>query len=254
MYKFFNKEMPSSFVYWSDSSGCLHHNGEYEIKDVKDLPLALQRAFVDLWSDAYGASCYLAEYEKEYYIALEVTYDTYSSEDAGEYDYVVGELKKSAEFLASEYPKCEILFVRDLYSYCVDDKFKESVLIMLIPWDTEPDIAQKIARLLIDSAAMPFVKISGLNNDKDDQAHKDENVIYTHDEAAKIVELFEDILDMHNMKVPSPEDDERGEDNAAALYGSTYSDLLDDVENVLLDLLVNRKNADVVPYAFSGTW
>lgn len=78
--------------------------------------------------------------------------------------------------------------------------------------------------------------------------------IYTHDEAARIVELFEDVLCAHNMKVPSPEDDQRDEDNAAALYGSTYSDLLDEVEDVLLELLISRKNAGIVPYEFSGTW
>ena len=63
------------------------------------------------------------------------------------------------------------------------------------------------------------------------------NKIYTHDEAMLIVELFEDILTQHNIKVPSPEDDEREPDNDAALYGSTYSDLLDSVEDKLIEIL-----------------
>ena len=41
--------------------------------------------------------------------------------------------------------------------------------------------------------------------------------IYTHDEAMLIVEMFEDVLDTYNIKVPSPEDDERELDNEAKL-------------------------------------
>lgn len=77
--------------------------------------------------------------------------------------------------------------------------------------------------------------------------------IYTHDEAARIVELFEGVLDKHGIKVPSPEDDERGDDNEAKLYGSVYGDLLDGVENTLIELLNRQKGgADVKSYVFSG--
>lgn len=47
------------------------------------------------------------------------------------------------------------------------------------------------------------------------------NKIFTRDEAMQIIELFEDILSEYNIKVPSPEDDEREPDNDAGLYGST---------------------------------
>ena len=55
--------------------------------------------------------------------------------------------------------------------------------------------------------------------------------------------------------IPSPEDDQREEDNEATLYGSVYSDLLDNVEDVLIDIL-NRAKAGqgVVEYEYSGTW
>ena len=77
--------------------------------------------------------------------------------------------------------------------------------------------------------------------------------IHTHDEAANIVELFEDVLDKHGITVPSPEDDDRGPDNDAKLYGSTYSDLLDNVEASLVSMLERHSNgAKVVPYVFSG--
>ena len=77
--------------------------------------------------------------------------------------------------------------------------------------------------------------------------------IYIHDEAASIVELFENILDEHNIKIPSQEDDEREPDNEAKLYGSTYFDLLDNVEARLADLL-SRHNPDteIIEGKFSG--
>lgn len=81
------------------------------------------------------------------------------------------------------------------------------------------------------------------------------DTIYTHDEAGGIIEMFELILDRNGIKIPSPEDDERGEDNCAALYGSVYGKLLDDIEEALVDILDRaKKGAKVVSYEFSGTW
>lgn len=78
--------------------------------------------------------------------------------------------------------------------------------------------------------------------------------IYTHDEAALIIEMFENVLSEYGIKVPSPEDDEREPDNYAALYGSTYSDLLDEVETMLRDLLSRHApDAEVIEGEFSGT-
>ncbi len=77
--------------------------------------------------------------------------------------------------------------------------------------------------------------------------------IYTHDEAARIVDLFESVLDRYGIKVPSPEDDERADDNEAKLYGTVYGDLLDGIENALIELLKRQKGgADVESYVFSG--
>ena len=78
--------------------------------------------------------------------------------------------------------------------------------------------------------------------------------IYTRDEAMLIVEMFEDVLDTYNIKVPSPEHDEREPDNEAKLYGSVYSDLLDNVEESLIELLNSRKkHTAIVTDEFSGT-
>ena len=64
--------------------------------------------------------------------------------------------------------------------------------------------------------------------------------IYTRDEAARIVEMFEDILVENGISVPSPEDDDRDPDDNLGLYGSVYSDLLDGVENILIGIIIRR--------------
>ena len=81
--------------------------------------------------------------------------------------------------------------------------------------------------------------------------------IYTHDEAAQIVEMFEDILDQYDIKVPSPDDDEREPDNEAKLYGETYSNLLDSVEDALIQLINRARGSgqvDVITGESSGNF
>lgn len=79
-------------------------------------------------------------------------------------------------------------------------------------------------------------------------------VIYTHDEAALIVEKFENILAQNDIHIPSPEDDERDEDDMVGLYGSTYSDLLDSIEEQLCSLLSRCKSGEeITQNEFSGT-
>ena len=78
-------------------------------------------------------------------------------------------------------------------------------------------------------------------------------MIYTHDEAMIIVEMFEDVLSKYNISIPSNEDDEREEDNMIGLYGSTYSDLLDSVEENICSLLARcRRGEKIIEGEFSG--
>lgn len=78
--------------------------------------------------------------------------------------------------------------------------------------------------------------------------------IYTHDEAMLIVEAFEEVLSRYDISVPSPEDYEREPDNMVGLYGSTYSDLLDYVEDSLVALLDKHKDgAEIIVGEFYGT-
>ena len=86
--------------------------------------------------------------------------------------------------------------------------------------------------------------------DPDDVPNDD---IYTHDIAAEIVEAFEDVLSKHDIRVPSPEDDEREPDNMVGLYGSTYSDLLDAVESIVIKTLKTKTpETKIVEGEFSG--
>lgn len=112
----------------------------------------------------------------------------------------------------------------------------------------------------VSPATGAFLREAGSSSDTPAQAtlteiepayHKDK--IYTHDEAALIVEMFEGILDAHSIKIPFLEDDERETDNETKLYGSAYSGLLDMVETSIIDLLSrSKRGAAVAENVFSG--
>lgn len=75
--------------------------------------------------------------------------------------------------------------------------------------------------------------------------------IYSHDLAAEIIDCFEEVLSRYDISVPSPEDEEHEPDNMIGLYGSTYTDLLDEVEGILTELLENT-GVNYIPDIFSG--
>ena len=80
-----------------------------------------------------------------------------------------------------------------------------------------------------------------------------EKPIYIEDEAAAIVELFDDLLVDNGIKVPSPDDDQRDEDNEAALYGETYYMLTENIAERILEIIDRAKNgADVIEGELSG--
>lgn len=76
--------------------------------------------------------------------------------------------------------------------------------------------------------------------------------IKTREIAARIVDQFEEVLELADITVPSPEDEEKDPDNGAALYGSVYADLLDSVEQELIDILTgfNCQEDKIIPYTF----
>lgn len=76
--------------------------------------------------------------------------------------------------------------------------------------------------------------------------------IKTREIAARIVDQFEDVLELADITVPSSGDGEKDPDNGASLYGSVYADLLDSVEQELIDILTGFDcNKDkIIPYTF----
>lgn len=93
------------------------------------------------------------------------------------------------------------------------------------------------------------------SSERDETNELQRKIIYTHDEAAKMIEMFEDILLKNDICIPSPEDDEREPDNMMGLYGSTYSDLLDNIEGLLIDIIsLCKQGSEVVKYEFSGNY
>lgn len=51
--------------------------------------------------------------------------------------------------------------------------------------------------------------------------------------ANEICELFEDLLDEHDVTIPDEDDYQKEEDNCARLYGMTYAKLEDNVAAIL---------------------
>ena len=51
--------------------------------------------------------------------------------------------------------------------------------------------------------------------------------------ANEICELFEEILDKHDITIPDEDDDQKEPDNTARLYGMTYATLEDKVVSLL---------------------
>lgn len=75
--------------------------------------------------------------------------------------------------------------------------------------------------------------------------------IFTHDEAMKIVEIFDKVLIDNEIKVPSPEDEDRDPDDELGLYGSVYDDILNKVEERIIDIL---KRYYATTNIFTGTF
>ena len=61
--------------------------------------------------------------------------------------------------------------------------------------------------------------------------------------ANEICELFEDILDKHNIDIP--DEDREGNEEEAHIYGMTYAELEDNVKEILVDFAEQIKRDDV---------
>lgn len=61
--------------------------------------------------------------------------------------------------------------------------------------------------------------------------------------ALDICELFEDLLDTHNIDIP--DEDREGDESEARIYGMTYAELEDNVKDILIDFAEKIKRDDV---------
>ena len=62
--------------------------------------------------------------------------------------------------------------------------------------------------------------------------------VYTQEVAHDIVEKFENLLDRHNIDIPDEDRElEDDSDNTARIYGMTYAEILEEVEDIIIELL-----------------
>lgn len=64
-----------------------------------------------------------------------------------------------------------------------------------------------------------------------------EDKIYTHDIASDIIEVFEHVLESQDIILSSPEDDEKEPENKTPIYGSTYYEMQDTIEGIIIEML-----------------
>lgn len=79
--------------------------------------------------------------------------------------------------------------------------------------------------------------------------------VYTHDEAAKILDKIDDVLVKYDIRVPSPEDED-DDRHETGLHGSTYDELFNYVEDRLKAIIkvVQTGNYVIIPDKFSGNY
>lgn len=82
------------------------------------------------------------------------------------------------------------------------------------------------------------------------------DVIYTHEEAANIVSLFEDFLSKHNICIVCKDPEELKEqiENGSILYGMEYDEIFDKVEERLIRFALKTgcKKTMIITNVFPG--
>ena len=75
---------------------------------------------------------------------------------------------------------------------------------------------------------------------------EEENTVRARQYAQSICELFEDILEKHDITIPDPDLNSKGEDEEAArIYGETYFNLEDDITNMITEMVNRIKREDI---------
>lgn len=68
--------------------------------------------------------------------------------------------------------------------------------------------------------------------------------------ANEICELFENLLDEHNIDIP--DDDREGNEGEARIYGITYAELEDNVKEILMEFaeVIKRDDVEIEEYEY----
>lgn len=75
---------------------------------------------------------------------------------------------------------------------------------------------------------------------------EEENTVRARQYAQSICELFEDILEKHDITIPDSDRNSQGEDEEAArIYGETYFNLEDDITNMITEVVNRVKREDI---------
>lgn len=144
----YKNELGGDFVYWSNSCGDLHHNGEYDIDKVEDLPKELQRAFNELWCEGvYGVRCYLVEFNGHYGIGLEAGYDKCYADDIGmKYERLIEIAKEKAVECSNKYPEYDVIFGEETEKW--SDGSVDSIVMIVMPWDISEEKFDEVGKYL----------------------------------------------------------------------------------------------------------
>ena len=145
-YEFENEtELGRHLKYWSNACGDLHHNGEYDLGNISELPKELQRAYIDLWKEGNGCLEYLVEYDNRYYIALISEFDDSIADNLGRpMDTLYETVKKNAlELYSQELFKNTVLLLGKETG--VDGCHE---IIFLVPAMENPDVYNKIEDMI----------------------------------------------------------------------------------------------------------
>lgn len=156
---------------------------------------------------------------------------------------------------------CDLLEdVLDKYDLTVPSEDREGEegearLFGCVYFDLEEDVALVLASLCSMVKDCPDVAIC--DDEIDELAPiSNENELYVRDFAVKICGLFEELLDEHDITIPS--EDREGEEDEARIYGDIYYDLEDDVTEILValgeevkatpDIMINVEDYNSVEY------
>ena len=140
----FKDELGGDFVYWSNCTGDLHHNCEYWIDNVEELPSELQKAYNELWSEEYWVNCYIVEFNGKYGVALEAEYDKHFAEDEGvSYGALLNIAKNKAAECADKYQDYDVIFGKDTREW--SDGSINSIVSIIVPWDTSVEKFEEVA-------------------------------------------------------------------------------------------------------------